>query len=309
MKPYLNGKELMSNLAAAPTRWIIDFESKSEQEAAQFSECYQILASRVRAERLRSKIPAHRQKWWLFGYRPNALYKRLDDFAWACCQTAKYLVWERFSSEVVFDQKLIAVALGSFRGFAVLQSSLHEKWALVYGSTLETRPVYAPTECLATFAFPLGVLETDAKPNTVLEDIGHQYYLHRRQVMLARHEGLTTTYNRFHDPSDKAADITRLRALHVEMDQAVAAAYGWTNLDLGHDFHKTKQGVRYTISESARRTVLDRLLTLNHQRYAEEVKAGLHDKGAKKGASKKKKADAVTPHGELIKPPQQELFG
>jgi hypothetical protein len=54
------------------------------------------------------------------------------------------------------------------------------------------------------------------------------------------------------------------------MDQAVIAAYGWSDLDLGHDFYPIKQGVRYTISESARRIVLDRLLALNHQRHKEE---------------------------------------
>ena len=48
-------------------------------------------------------------------------------------------------------------------------------------------------------------------------------------------------------------------------NQAVAA-YGWSDLDLGHAFHATKQGERSTLSEPARRTVLDRLLALNHQR-------------------------------------------
>jgi hypothetical protein len=57
------------------------------------------------------------------------------------------------------------------------------------------------------------------------------------------------------------------------MDQAVAAAYGWNDLDLGHGFHDTKQGVRYTVSEPARRELLDRLLALNHQRYAQKVQA------------------------------------
>ena len=92
--------------------------------------------------------------------------------------------------------------------------------------------------------------------------------------MLSRQEGLTKTYNRFHDPDESAADIQKLRDLHVEMDQAVAAAYGWSDLDLGHGFHETKQGIRYTISEPARREVLARLLKLNHERYAEEVKQG-----------------------------------
>ena len=55
------------------------------------------------------------------------------------------------------------------------------------------------------------------------------------------------------------------------MDQQVATAYGWRDLDLGHDFHQTKQGVRFTISEKARVEILDRLLALNHERFAEEV--------------------------------------
>jgi hypothetical protein len=110
--------------------------------------------------------------------------------------------------------------------------------------------------------------------------------------MKQRSEGLTTLYNRFHDADETAADIHELRGLHVEVDQAVAAAYGWSDLDLGHGFHETKQGIRFTINEPARREVLQRLLKLNHERYAEEVKQGLHDKkgAAKKAVARKKTA-------------------
>lgn len=112
--------------------------------------------------------------------------------------------------------------------------------------------------------------------------------------MLARQEGLTATYNRFHDPLERSADIARLRDLHVAMDCAVASAYGWDDLALGHGFHETPQGVRFTLSEAARREVLGRLLELNHQRYEEEQAAtkvieGQSDKG-KKARSKKQDA-------------------
>jgi hypothetical protein len=116
--------------------------------------------------------------------------------------------------------------------------------------------------------------------------------------MLSNKEGMTKTYNRFHDPDETSADIQKLRDLHVEMDQAVAAAYGWTDLELGHGFHETKQGIRFTISEPARREVLQRLLKLNHERYAEEVRQGLHGKKgaagrvASGGKAAAKKADA-----------------
>lgn len=106
--------------------------------------------------------------------------------------------------------------------------------------------------------------------------------------MLTRREGLTKTYTRFHNRDETSEDIVRLRQLHVAMDQAVAAAYGWTELDLGHGFHETRQGVRYTISEAARQDVLGRLLTLNHQRHEEEVRQGLHGQKKPRGKGKQK---------------------
>ncbi len=91
------------------------------------------------------------------------------------------------------------------------------------------------------------------------------------------------------------------------MDRAVATAYGWSDLALGHGFHETKQGLRYTISETARRTVLDRLLALNHERYAEEVRQGLHDKGASK--AKAVKAPVATASATPTKAAPQVQLG
>lgn len=133
--------------------------------------------------------------------------------------------------------------------------------------------------------------------NASMETIGKEYHEFRDQIRNQRQEGLTTIYNRFHNPAETASDIAHLRRLHLEMDNAVAAAYGWADLDLGHGFHETAQGLRYTISEPARREVLTRLLQLNHQRYAEEqAQAGkgageTGSKGARGRGRKAKKDD------------------
>ena len=111
-------------------------------------------------------------------------------------------------------------------------------------------------------------------------------------------------YNRFHDPSERAADIQRLRELHVEMDEAVKAAYG-CDLALEHDFHETRQGVRFTLSERARREVLDLLLELNHARYKEEVAQGLHEKASRR--TKKARAARAPRSAPRERPPS--LFG
>lgn len=91
-------------------------------------------------------------------------------------------------------------------------------------------------------------------------------------MMQSQGNGINELYNSFHAKDTSSEDIQSLRRLHVEMDRAVATAYGWTDLSLDHGFHETKQGTRFTISESARREVLARLLKLNHERYQEETR-------------------------------------
>jgi hypothetical protein len=120
--------------------------------------------------------------------------------------------------------------------------------------------------------------------------------------MTSRKEGLTAIYNRFHNPTENDENIDYLRLLQVDMDRLLTNSYGWADLNLAHGFHETKQGLRFTISESARRMILDRLLALNHQRYEEEVAAGLHDKkaGTGKRGSAKKKLEKSMAQGELL---------
>ena len=101
--------------------------------------------------------------------------------------------------------------------------------------------------------------------------------------MVARNEGMTKIYNRFHDPSETAEDIQRLRELHGAMDCAVLAVYGWDDLaarvapvfldDTNEDDH-TYQGRLFWPSDF-RDEVLARLLALNLERHAEEVRHGI----------------------------------
>ena len=85
--------------------------------------------------------------------------------------------------------------------------------------------------------------------------------------------GLTALYNLVHDEAVQDEDIVRLREIHVEIDEAVREAYAldeerepaireyeakvasaplpsWREIELGHGFHETRQGVRFTISRA-----------------------------------------------------------
>lgn len=121
----------------------------------------------------------------------------------------------------------------------------------------------------------------------------HDY---RAQRTRARGEGLTKLTNRINDPAQKDDDIVRLRELMVRLDTEVAGAYGWGDVDLDHGFHDTRIGRRFTISVEARDKIVDRLLELNHERYADEVRRGLH---AKKGPRPRRKSPAGAGPGLL----------
>ena len=294
--PYLNGEDLNSRTDQSPSRWVINFfdwpldrdsapDDYDGRVAADYPDCLAIVEEKVKPERIVNKFSKNaRERWWQYERGRPELYRIITGMERVLIHplTSKHHTFVFIGQGIVASHMTVVLPLASWSDYCCLQSELHWKWALEYGNKLENRPQYTPSDCFETFPFP---------PDTTgLAVIGQTYFDHRRQVMLSRQEGLTKTYNRFHDPDEPASDIQKLRDLHVEMDQAVAAAYGWSDLDLGHGFHETKQGTRFTISESARREVLARLLKLNHERYAEEVAQGLHDKTKGKAAKAPRKS-------------------
>lgn len=150
---------------------------------------------------------------------------------------------------------------------SVLSSSAHWAWAVKYSSTLESRVNYAPSDAFETFP------RCDSTKR--LEQAGRTLDDSRHEIMLRRNLGLTDLYNLVNDPkiadvSD--ADVARMRAIHVELDEAVMDAYGWSDFPLDHGFHTYRQMQRWTVSPAARVEILDRLLEENHRRAAEEVR-------------------------------------
>jgi hypothetical protein len=92
---------------------------------------------------------------------------------------------------------------------------------------------YTSSDCLDTFPFAVKPSELDCLVIDRLANLdccGNRYYLHRAAFMKGACQGLTATYNSFHDPSETGPSLLELRRLHDEMDQAVLAAYGWSDV-------------------------------------------------------------------------------
>jgi hypothetical protein len=99
---------------------------------------------------------------------------------------------------------------------------------------------YTSSDCFETFPFPAALLDSAASDPATdnaqaatrqsLEALGERYHQFRAELMVSNNEGLTSTYNRFHDPAETSSGLLELRRLHGEMDQAVLNAYGWSDL-------------------------------------------------------------------------------
>ncbi len=282
LKPYFNGVDLNARPEPVPERYVIDFTGLSQESARQFDTLFNHVEQHV-------KPSCPWVRWWQFNRPAAALAMATSgmEMFLVSARVTKHLAFQFAPTRHVYSDKVVVIARSDWMRFSVLSSCLHAVWAEALGTrSMAGTFNYQPTECIQTMAF----IATDRDDEFDAAGFGRRYYEHRLDVMRDRSEGLTKTYNHFHDPAEPAADIQKLRDLHVEMDNAVAAAYGWSDLDLGHGFHETKQGTRFTISESARREVLARLLKLNHERYSEEVAQGLHDKKKGKAAKAPRKS-------------------
>lgn len=276
--------------------------------AADWPDLLNIVETRVKPDRDDQKRDALRNRWWQFAEKRPGLTRALAPLerALVISRVTEHPGFVFIPTKIVCSERLVVFPIEAPQAFALLQSRLHEIWARFFSATQEDRLMYAPSDCFETFPFPAG-WETHA----ALEAAGRAYYEFRAELMVANNEGLTTTYNRFHDPAEDAPAIQRLRELHAAMDHAVLTAYGWSDLieqgrttcEFIPDYYDEPEqdggdpipkSIRYRWPDATRDEVLARLLKLNAERAAAEAAAtacGAQKNGARnRSASSAKKS-------------------
>ena len=256
-----------------------------EPVAADWPELLAIVEERVKPERAHLTRNAIGRKraifWWQYGSLAKDLYSSTAGLerVLAISRYGQNAAFTFLSAESVHSDSVIVFAFDTHSAFCALQSRPHEIWARFFGSSLEDRLRYTPSDCFETFPFPEG---WETHPG--LEAAGKAYYDFRAALMVRNGEGMTRTYNRFHDLYENDPDIAELRALHTAMDRAVLDAYGWDDIPTDCDFlldheideatwGRKKKPYRYRWPDAVRDEVLARLLALNAERAAEEARA------------------------------------
>ena len=183
----------------------------------------------------------------------------------ATVETAKHRVFQFLDATIAPDDKLICIASDDAYPLGVLSSApCMSAWSLATGSTLgRSAASTSKPACFETFPFPVATPEQQAH----IRDLAEQLDAHRKRQQ-AQHATLTLTgmYNVLAkiragetlNDKDKTIHeqglVSVLQTLHDELDAAVLAAYGWSDL-------------KVTDSE----TLLERLVALNAERAREEA--------------------------------------
>jgi hypothetical protein len=216
VRPYLIGDDITSSPGLRPSRWIIDFGERALEEAMQWPAALELVRARVKPARDRHRKARERTQWWKFSRTVQEMFRAITNlhrFVASPAQSKRfYMVWcgpdwcpSNLTSVFAFEDDF---------SIGVLTSGIHLSWAMSQSTRLKSDPRYT-TASFMTFPWP------DGSRNEIA-DVIRRLYARRSEICIERQVGLTKLYNQMDDGA--WAD---LRQLHRELDEAVAAAYGW----------------------------------------------------------------------------------
>lgn len=221
VRPYLTSEDILNSSTQRPSRWIIDFGQQTLEQAGQTPKALAIVRELVKPVREKVRREGHRKKWWQFGEPRVGMRAALDG------QT-RYIATGRHSKRfglawcdawTMASDATNVFAFDDNFSMAVLQSRTHVAWAWQQSSTLKGDLRYTPTSVFMTFPWPDRT--TDAQRDRAA-DACRRLLARRSELCLEHQIGLTKLYNAMDDGA-----YADLKALHKELDEAVADCYGW----------------------------------------------------------------------------------
>jgi hypothetical protein len=259
VRPFLGGEEVLTDPEQRPHRLVIHFGQRSLAEVRErFPELLAIVEEKVRpireARQATKADLAHAASWWRFANpRP--------ELEAAKAGLSRVIVMPRMSSNVVaaflpashvFSDQLVVVASSSAAVLALLSSRLHETWARLCASTLGDGLRYTPSDVFETLPLPAPSFEA-LERDPALISAGERFHAARAACLLQTGIGITALCAEMRrDPSGSVREVV---AAKRELDRAVLAAYGWSDLDLEGDAeHFDGIVLRRLFAESERRS-------------------------------------------------------
>ncbi|AJT40348.1 type IIL restriction-modification enzyme MmeI [Psychromicrobium lacuslunae] len=258
--PYLNGEDLNQRPDSSASRWVIDFNDRTEEQARKYPRPFERVSELVRPERMHNRRKPRRDYWWQFAERAAGMRKAISDLSevLVLAQVSNTAQPMFIPKGIVPSHKIVVFASDNRGLMAVLSSSLHYFWARKYSGAMKNDLSYSPSDVFLTFPRP--------KMTKRLLQAGSALDRERREIMARRSLGLTKLYNLVNTPeAGSDVDVSRVRDLHVEIDEALIEAYGW-DIHPRYGFHTYRRVLRWSFDAASRVDLLDKLLEENRTR-------------------------------------------
>jgi hypothetical protein len=258
---------------------------------------FEWILQKVKPERDKNNEPRTRDNYWIHK-RPGPdmrLAVASLDRCLAVVRHAKHLIFSWLDPVVLPDDGIYVFAKDEDWFLGLMQSRIHQIWALCQGTQLEDRPRYTPTTCFETFPFPRptpaqeAAIAAAAKElnelrerwlnppewtvDRVLEfpgSIGGPWdrYIDKSKIENAKSQIALVRYPRLEPRDADCANKLKKRTLTNLYNERPA----W--LDLAHKNLDAAVAAAYGWpADLSDEQILEKLLALNLERAAEEAKA------------------------------------
>ncbi len=292
LRPWVNGADVTGR---PRSKWIIDCGTAMPlSEAACFEAPVEYLRREVKPERDKNRREAYREKWWIHVEPRPALRARLAPLRRyvATPNLTKHRLFVFLPVAVLPDHQLIVFARADDFFFGVLHSSVHERWSRRMGTQLREAASgcrYTPTTCFETFPFPPLAGGIAGNSLEVDEAARRERIARAAQRLVELRDGWLNPRNADGSPALAEAALrsrtltnlynerpTWLENVHLELDRAVLAAYGWPEawaegLQPKRDAAGKVNPVLGVAVPDVEREVLGRLLLLNRERVEDHT--------------------------------------
>lgn len=243
LKPFLIGDELVAEVGAQPSRFVIDFTLKDVVQAAQYKELFQRVQLMVLPDRKekgeaqekenkaalkanpKAKVNKHHinflNYWWRLSYGREDLlgFLELSKKFLACARITQRPIFEFFDADIRPNDKVMAFCFDDYYSFGIIQSNLHWQWFLEKCTTLGETPNYNSAAIWDTFPWPQAPTKKQVEKVAKAALALHQK---RTQTLREHQMSLRDLYRLLEQPGKNP-----MKDLHAALDAAVLEAYGF----------------------------------------------------------------------------------
>ncbi|MDD5483107.1 MAG: N-6 DNA methylase, partial [Kiritimatiellae bacterium] len=161
--PWVNGMDLTQRPKG---KWIIDYGvGMPNDEAAKYEAVFEYIRVEIKPDREKNARESYRRLWWQHVEARPAMREVIAPLSrFLCtCRVSKHRLFVWLRVPTLPDSATFAFSRSDDFFFGVLQSRLHDLWALAQGTVLGgNTPRYTPTTCFETFPMPMPTPEQEA---------------------------------------------------------------------------------------------------------------------------------------------------